>query len=328
MGAPYFTRAFREKGSHVVSFGHRQTNDVAVTSPITSRRLLELCGEFRPDLLYYLDDGNLPLLIDPENIDFPTIFYSIDSYCNPWHIPYAASFDLTLVAQKDFIPLFRDASPDAQWLPLFCSAADGNASPETGFSKRDIPVAFVGNTGHRNNPERLPFLEGFKRNHPLFLHHGDFRPVFARSRIILNQTAFSEINFRCFEAMACGGALLMEKCGNGFDELFEPGVNILPPYPRGDYRKAAAIASEWLARPEKLAAIARAGKELALSRHSDLARANDLAGLVAPLLAGKRGAEKSKKRVSARTAFGMIAAELTRPDLEAHRRFYHELAIG
>lgn len=328
MGASYFAHAFREKGIQTLSVGHRQTNDIAVTAPLTVNRLGELCGEFQPDLFCYLDDGNLPLLVDPENLACPSIFYSIDSYCNPWHIPYAASFDLALVAQKDFVPLFRDGSPDASWLPLFCSAQDRKQIPETDFRGRDIPVAFVGNTGHKNNPDRLPFLQGFKRIHPLFLYRGDYRPVFARSQIILNQTAFAEINFRCFEAMACGGALLMERCDNGLEELFQPGVNILPPYPRGDYRKAAEIASEWLARPKELAEIARAGRELALTRHSDLARVESLEKLAAPFLAGKRGAEKNSKRASARTAFGMIAAELTRPDLAVHRKFYHELAIS
>ncbi|WP_368076627.1 glycosyltransferase [uncultured Desulfovibrio sp.] len=44
----------------------------------------------------------------------------------------------------------------------------------------------------------------------------------------LNQKAFSEVNFRCFEAMACGAALLMEQCGNGLDELFTPDEDISP----------------------------------------------------------------------------------------------------
>ena len=57
---------------------------------------------------------------------------------------------------------------------------------------------------------------------------GNFYPILHRSRMALNQNAFSEVNFRCFEAMACGAALLMEQCGNGLDELFTPDEDISP----------------------------------------------------------------------------------------------------
>lgn len=328
MGAPYLARAFAERGDQVLTVGHVKATDIPLNTPITSGRLQELCGDFRPDLFCYFDDGNMPLLIDPENLGCPSVFYSIDSYCNPWHFPYAAGFDLALVAQKDFLPLFKDESPDAAWFPLFCSAPRESAPYEADFSRRDVPVAFVGTLGHKNNPDRAPFLKRFRQVHPLFLYSGDYRPIFARSRIILNQTAFAEINFRCFEAMASGCALLMEKCDNGFNELFAPALNILPPYTRGDYQEAAAIASEWLAQPEKLAAVAKAGREHALARHSDRARAASLEEIAAPLLAGKRGAEKSKKRACVRTAFGILAAELTTPELEPHRKFFYELATS
>jgi hypothetical protein len=45
---------------------------------------------------------------------------------------------------------------------------------------------------------------------------------------VLNQTAFSEINVRCFEAMACGAALLTERGCRGMQDLFVEGETILP----------------------------------------------------------------------------------------------------
>lgn len=94
-----------------------------------------------------------------------------------WHLPYARGFDLVLAAQKDFLSLFTDEGLPAQWFPLFCRSVD-EAAP---FDARDIPVAFVGTLGHKNNPGREPFLRNFRALHPLVMRAGDFFPVFRRS---------------------------------------------------------------------------------------------------------------------------------------------------
>lgn len=320
LGADYLAPALRAAGNEVVRAGHGQESDICLNHPATAGRLWEAAGDFEPELFCYFDDGDLPLLIDPESVPVPAIFYSIDSYCNPWHVGYAHGFDLTLVAQKDFLPLFANENLRASWFPLF-NFCDRTEPAE--FDKRDIPVSFVGTLGHKNNPGRKPFLENFRKLRPIIIRQGDFRPIFGRSKIVLNQAAFGEINFRCFEAMACGCALLTEKCENGFDELFEPGVNILPPYPRNDARAAAEIAAEWLAKPQELAKIARAGAELAAEKHSGKARALELIRLASGLK-GRR-ADLGREKPFVRSAFGMIAAELDNPELATQREFYFQL---
>ena len=62
--------------------------------------------------------------------------------------------------------------------------------------------------------------------------------------------------------MGLGAGLLMEKCGNGLDELFTPGENILPVYTRNDAAQAARIAAIFLERPAALEEIAKNGREL------------------------------------------------------------------
>lgn len=325
MGGAYLVAGLRQLGHEVVAIG--PGGDIDARNPVFTGRIWKRLAGFEPDILLYCDDGNLPLLLNPEDAPCPAIYYSIDTYCNPWHVCYAHGFDLTLVAQKDFVEIFTTDKLNSVWFPLFYPGA---SLPEATAGVRDIPVSFVGTLGHRNNPERAPFLKQFRKLQPLVFLSGDYRPIFGRSQIVLNQTAFSELNFRCFEAMACGAALLMEQCGNGLTDIFTPGENILPPYPRNDARLAAAIAREWLAKPEELAAMGHAGRQLVGERHTVAARAGTLAEYCRRLLAdnGGRTKQAAARRPLVRAAYGIIAAELTAPELEEHRKFYLHWSQG
>lgn len=331
IGGRAFTGALRSLGHAVLGLDYAPDAEIRRETPFTIAQLHEwLAAEsFAPDALLYCDNGNLPLLLDPQNAPYPTVFYSIDTYCNPWHVPYAQGFDHTLVAQKDHVRLFTDDGVSTRWFPLFSA----RNFPDTDFAKRDIPVAFVGTLGHKNNPARLPFLRAFRARHPLVMVSGDYGPVFTRSRIALNQTAFGELNFRCFEAMACGAALLMETCDNGLEELFTPGESILPTYTRGNAAQAAAIAASYLAKPAVLADIARAGQALARSRHSRQARAAELVELLAGMRQGdvqriRRGSQLQRRAALVRAAFGVLSSELTAPGMRAYREFYARQCLG
>lgn len=319
MGGKYLANALEKAGHQVATVGPH--GDLPLDHPTFSKRVLAKLKDagFEPDILVYLDDGNLPMLLDPEAAPCPAIYYSIDTYCNPWHLPYGHGFDLVLVAQKDFVPLFVNDDQRALWFPLF------NFQPwqPTGGA-RDIPVAFVGGIGHKNNPDRGPFFQRFRKLHPLVSLTGQYMPIFERSQIVLNQTAFSELNFRCFEAMGCGAALLMEQCGNGLEDIFTPGENILPPYPRGNAEAAAAIAKKYLAMPDRLADIARAGYELVASKHDGNARAAELIELAKGLLDKRvdRAALAPGRAPFTRAAFAIIGSELDSPQMAAHRDFY------
>ena len=91
----------------------------------------------------------------------------------------------------------------------------------------------------------------------------------------LNQNAFSEVNFRCFEAMACGAALLMEQFGNGLDVLFTPDEEF-PPYPKDDAVEAARITTDYLAMSKFLSKISEYARCFVARQHSGMARAQTL----------------------------------------------------
>jgi hypothetical protein len=243
---------------------------------------------------------------------------------------FGHAFEVVFVAQKDYVELFSQVGVSAFWLPLFfCSAR-----PHARDSGRDIPVVFVGNVGARNNPDRKPFLDAFGKAHSLLVASGDYVPIFNRSLIALNQTAVGEVNFRCFEAPACGAALLMEECPNGLRDIFTPGEDILPTYARGDALQAAATARAALGAPETLARLARQGRELVERRHTDVHRATDILGVMktllrdAPHLRRLSPENAPRCRTLLSNAYFFLAAELVQPQHAPHRDLFHRLALS
>ena len=317
LGGPFLNKAFTPLGCETLNVGDKPDCDIHYPYPISALKIWEgvRAQGFTPDVALYCDSGNLPQFFDMEKLPCPSVFYSIDSYCNPWHIPFGHAFDRVFVAQKDYVTLFTQSGIPAAWLPLFfCSAR-----PHYRQQAKDIPVAFVGNLGARNNPDRKPFLESFRTRHPLFVTSGDYVPIFNRSAIALNQTAVGEVNFRCFEALACGAALLMEECANGLRDLFVPGEHMLPTYARGDARQAAATAQAALADPETLARIARQGRELVERKHSDVHRAADIVRVMktllheAPHLRRLLPENLQRRNALLASAYFFLAAELNHP---------------
>jgi hypothetical protein len=333
IGSAALAQAFRGRGHQVLSAGLSGC-DLCLSHPLSAGRLLELCAarSFTPDCALWLDNGNLPFVLEIESLPCPSFFYSIDTYCNPWHIPFSHAFDHVLVAQKRHAALFPgpdwpDPRPEPEWLPLF--APDSLRPGSWDDATRTIPVSFVGTLRPRNIPHRERFLHQFKALHPLVIREGAYAPLFGRSRIVLNQTAVGEVNFRCFEAMACGAALLTEAGEQGLTELFTPGVHILPPYPDGDARLAANLARDWLNRPQELQRLARAGCELVQARHMARQRALRLEELFTRAIASKAQDRRLRnlpaRRTFLSTAYAILAAELTDPRMREHRELYRRM---
>ncbi|SBW09190.1 conserved hypothetical protein [uncultured delta proteobacterium] len=320
--------AFRALGHEVLSVGYEKECDIQITSPRNAVSLYaQVCSTgFIPDCAFWCDASNLPYLPGIEELPCVTAFYSIDTYCHMWHFGFANAFDAVFVAQKDHLPFFPKDTVLVRWLPLFAPALEESPPMEA----RDIPVSFVGTRQHPNNPDRKPFLDGFRRAHPLVVYSGPYRDIFSRSRIVLNQTACSEVNYRCFEALSCGTGLLMEICNHGLDELFRPGETILPLYARNNWAQAAGIAANALAVPERLAEIAANGRDLVARYHLARHRAEEVGAIFARLLAEKapmrrlRQLETRRELLSA--AYAMIGAGLTGRLPESYSKHYFAMS--
>lgn len=279
----YFVEPLKRMGHDVLWVGPFEQCDVRLTETLSLAGLFKLLDArgFTPDLLIWADLCKPPSVLGIESLPCITVGYSIDQYCNPWHGSYSAAFDLMLVAQKDYLPMFAEDrnGNKVEWAPLFCDPFKDIDLKQD----RDIPVAFVGTVEGPLNSTRKLFLDAFKKHHPIFVTQGDYVPVYNRSRLILNQSAVGELNFRIFEAMACGAAILTEDAQNGLSDLFTNGEDILL-YPRGNAQVAAKIAQSALNDPY-LKDLARNGQIKVAAKHSSTARAKHILAQASQLAA-------------------------------------------
>ncbi|SMP80812.1 Glycosyl transferases group 1 [Desulfonatronum zhilinae] len=329
VGGTDFVPAWRNMGHHVLTMGKGAGHDVTLEHLIGPRELWEILSarDFRPELTVWVDRCRPLEVFGLERLPGVVVGYSIDQYCNPWHVPYSWAFDLFLVAQKDYLKLFWDprAWRECRWFPLYCRL-DVDRDPGV---ERDIPVSFVGTLNPPLNPNRGPFLRRFRQTCPTIVQQGAYAPIFGRSRIVINQSVVGELNFRLFQAAACGAAVLTEDVENGLRDAFVPGEEILI-YPSNDASAAACIAHEALADPERLGEIARRGKRRVQRDHSATIRAREIIQLVEELLASGAGTRRKNGMGLVREhllkTYASLATDKALPLPLEHRHFYAEMA--
>jgi hypothetical protein len=276
--APYFREHWRRE-HEVIAWGPHAHCDLVATRPVVRlTEILELLPEgWHPDLILFGDDSHPLRVLGLEDAPCPLAMLSIDAHHHAaWHAPLATAFDSVFVAQRDHLPAFRAAGVTvARWLPLW--APDDLPRPRL---RKTHQVSFVGSLDTRFHPERVAFLDAIRPQLPLHVAEGDYRPIFTRSRIVLNQTVKGDLNGRVFEAMACGAMLLTERTGNGLLDLFTEGSELVT-YPRGDVDGVVAIAGRLLASDRERRRIAAAGSARVRAQHCATHRAATVLGHVA-----------------------------------------------
>ena len=155
---------------------------------------------------------------------------------------------------------------------------------------------------------------------PIFITKGNFEPVFRQARIILNQSAAGELNFRTFEAMALGCACLADNMPtdkNNIASIFTFGENSLPAYPRGDVAKAVDYSVHWLSeeKEEALYELAMRGRQLVLEKHSAKVRAARLDEIFRELAAGSAVRDRLNTLAERRQAVGRAYALLAQQEV-------------
>ncbi|GEM_PF-331298 len=149
----------------------------------------------------------------------------------------------------------------------------------------DFDLLFVGTVDPDTTPQRHDFLRRLGRVFPgLATRQGDFTELLPRARVALNIAERGDLNFRVFEALACGACLLTPKIANGQDELFEDGVHFVT-YRPDDEADAAAkaralLADDLLDGGVRRKAVGRAGFARVNALHRPWHRAEALAALL------------------------------------------------
>jgi len=233
--------------------------------------LEHLPGGWKPDLFLWVESGVSYPLHGLSSLPCPTACWLIDTHLHlEGHLEIAKSFDFVFLAQKKYVPLFREAGiRQVHWLPLAC---DPEIHRNFGFE----PVydfSFVGSitAAHRR---RDVLLQQLSRRFSLHVERcflEEMALVLSRSRIVFNCSVRDDLNMRVFEALSTGSLLLTDQAaGSGLEELFEDGRHL------AIYRSPEELeerAAHYLGHEQECARIAREGMQEVRARHTYAHRA-------------------------------------------------------
>lgn len=270
VGGMYFMEDMRDQGFRPVA--------LPLTGPavLGFEDIVQRLG-FAPDAVVYTDRSLPPPLVGLERFPCLTAFYCIDSHIHSWYPLYARSFDLCAVSLRDHVDAFARAlgQDRVAWLPPFAARHHRPRQADTEFD-----LLFVGTVDPETTPLRCDFLSRLGRLAPgLAVRQGSFPELMPRARVVLNIAERGDLNFRVFEALACGACLLTPELEHGQNELFTPGEHFAT-YRADDAEDCAAKARELLDDPQRCEALAQAGLRAVDTAHRPRHRARALAALL------------------------------------------------
>ena len=85
-------------------------------------------------------------------------------------------------------------------------------------------MVFVGNLNATVNPDRVAFFQALQSLTTVSVRQGDYADLYGECSIGLNQSLDGELNFRNFEVLASGSALLTEVDLDGMADCLDEAV--------------------------------------------------------------------------------------------------------
>lgn len=248
-------------------------------------------GIARDDVFFYVDSG-VPFF--PKSMgELPclTVCYLIDVHVDlPTRLEMAKFFDVVLVAQKDYVPVFeKKGFKNVRWLPL--------AGEPSVYQRLQCPWVYdIGFVGHvTENSRRKRLLEKIARRY----HVNDYRKfvsptessvIYSSSKMVFNCSARGDLNMRVFEALSCGRFLLTDKIENGQPELFTDRYH-LAVY-RGE-EELMELIEYYGAHEKEREEVAGQGRDLIMERHTYDLRAQEILEIVKDLREENRSLDRS-----------------------------------
>lgn len=268
----WFADELRELGANVITCGIRSHLDLQL-EPFEHLHQVFKKLSFKskePDLIIIHDESSPWYFIGLESVDIPIIFYSVDiHHHNNNHVCMSSACDYTFVAQRDYLHLFDKLAINAKWMPLWPSVF---IEPK---QEKEYGAVFVGTLNEKLNPDRVQFFKALEEEVDITVKQGNFREIFPKSEIVVNQTVKGDLNFRVFESMMSGCLTLTEESNNGLLELFENKKHLVT-YKKNDFKDAANKIRYYLENKKELREIAKNGRDEVLKNHSAMSRAKTL----------------------------------------------------
>lgn len=224
-----------------------------------------------PDLYLWIESvgGHYPRNLD--RLNCPKVCYLIDSHLNlEMHLAWAQQFDRVFIAQREYLPEFRQKGCQVHWLPLAC---DPEIHKKWGTGKKSA-IGFVG--GVREGSRRQRLLSALGAHVPIRYERcfwDEMARLFSESKIVFNEAIRNDLNMRVFEVMSTGSLLLTDLARNsGQDALFKDGEDCAL------YRdhQVADVARFYLENGALREQIAARGQRLVHNAHTYRHRVEDL----------------------------------------------------
>lgn len=227
------------------------------------------------DLYLRVDHGDDYLTWLPDRLR-PSVFYAVDTHLahSAWKIRRAARrYDLVVCCHRDGAARLRGA----EWLPVACD-------PELHTGRDDARVWDVAFVGYDGGVPRKIYLQALRERYPQHFigtaEHTQLGRIYGRARIGFNYSIRQDVNMRVFEVLASGCLLVTNAPRPG--DLGPLGLREGEHYVA--YRAPGEVfplMDRFLEREEERAAISRAGKVVALTRHTYVHRVRELLGIAA-----------------------------------------------
>lgn len=242
------------------------------------------------DLYLYLD----PLGLIPKglsSVGIPTACVICDAHRHlDSRVALSKLFDEVFLYHRNYVPKFTKARREktVHWMPYAC---DLTLFRDLGV-KRDIDVAFVGQTfgfGSERSRVLRRLAERWTVNEQRVYRQDEIPGVYSRARIVVNMPLADDLNFRVFEAMACGAMLLTRRADNGQDDLYQDGEHFVS---YGDEGELFDAVERYLRDERARTAIARAGFEETVRAHGLEARLGEMLRTIA---SGERGGAPARR---------------------------------
>ena len=268
--------AFRARGWRVTSVGYRTEADiVSQTFPIDAcKAYAQACREAPVDLALFCDESQLPMWTRVGELPVPTAWYAVDTHIHgKWHQDWQALYDVVLVAQKSKLSLYREKRNHGPvyWCPLYADHTRLRPPREP----RPAEVAFVGNLNRSVNPRRVDFFERLAELVDIRVRQGPYEELYAMSSMGLNQSLDGELNFRNFEVLASGAALITESNTDGIGDCLHEGKHFVT-YERDNVDDCAQTIQGLLDDPGRVEALRYRGYEAVLDAHLDIHRVDHI----------------------------------------------------